>query len=265
MPAIADRKRSAFAEHPDYRVDFEPCAKRVRVLFGGETVADTTRVRLMRETGHVPVYYFPKADLRMDLLESSQHRTFCPFKGYSSYWHLAVGARKAENAAWSYAEPFDEVAGIKDYLAFYWDRMDAWYEEDEEVLVHARDPHVRIDLLESHRPLEVVVGGEVVAATRRALFLFETGLPVRYYIPPEDVRRDLLRPSETETACPYKGTASHVSLQAGDRHHVDIAWTYRRPLADVARVKDMICFYNERVDAIVLDGETLPKPNTKWS
>lgn len=265
MSNVDSRKRSAFADNPGYRIDFEPCAKRVRVLFNCRTLADTTRVRLLRETKHVPVYYFPKADVRLDLLRPSDHRTFCPFKGDASYWHVVDGGRTAENAVWSYPEPFEEVASIKDYLAFTWGQMDAWYEEDEEVFVHARDPHVRIDVLRSNRPLEVVLGGEVVASTTSARLLFETGLPVRYYIPAEDVRRDLLSPSESQSACPYKGTAGYFSAKVDGRSYDDIVWTYPDPLPEVAPIRDLLCFFNEKVDAIRLDGEELPKPQTKWS
>ena len=143
--------------------------------------------------------------------------------------------------------------------------MDAWYEEDEEVFVHARDPHVRIDVLRSNRPLEVVLGGEVIASTTRACFLFETGLPTRYYIPPEDVRQDLLSPSETESACPYKGTAGYFSAKVGGQSYEDIVWTYPDPLPEVAGIKGMLSFFNEKVGAIRLDGQELSKPQTKWS
>jgi uncharacterized protein (DUF427 family) len=260
MPEAVTKNRSAFDRHPGYRVDFEPCAKRVRTVFNGETLAETTRVQLLRETGHVPVYYFPREDLRLDLLAASDHRTFCPFKGEASYWHVRAGGRRAENAVWSYEAPFAEVAEIKDYMAVYWDPMDAWYEEDEEVFVHARDPHVRIDVLASHRPLEVVLGGETVARTTAAQVLFETGLPVRYYIPREDVRLDLLTPSDRRTACPYKGTAGYYTAEVGGRVHEDIAWFYPEPLPEVGRIKDLFCFYAEKVDAMILDGQELPKP-----
>jgi uncharacterized protein (DUF427 family) len=232
----------------------------VRTVFNGETLADSTRVRLLRETGHVPVYYFPREDLRLDLLTASDHRTFCPFKGEASYWHVTVGECRVGNAVWSYEAPFDEVAQIKDHMAIYWDKADAWYEEDEEVLVHARDSHVRIDVLASRRPLEVVLGGEIVAKTTAARFLFETGLPVRHYIPREDVRMELLKPSDRRTACPYKGTAGYYTAEVGAAVHEDIVWFYPEPLPEVARIKDLLCFYSEKVDAVILDGRELPKP-----
>lgn len=265
MSQVAAKKRSAFADHPGYRVEFEPCAKRVRVDFAGETLADSTRVRLMRETAHVPVYYFPRDDLRMDLLQPSDHKTFCPFKGEASYWHLAADGKWVENAVWSYEAPFEEVAAIKDTMAFYWNKVDAWYEEDEQVFVHARDPQVRIDVLESSRPLKVVLGGETLAETARARFLFETGLPVRYYIPRENLRMELLESSDSESACPYKGTAHYYSARIGGQLFEDVAWFYPDPLPEVAPIKDLICLYNEKVDATFLDGKELPKPKAKGS
>ena len=178
---------------------FEDSPRRVRVMFGGETVADSKRAKLLHETGHLPVYYFPQEEVRMDLLEESDHTTHCPFKGDASYWSVRVGNRVSENAVWSYPEPIDSAPPLAGYLAFYWDKMDAWYEEEEEVFVHPRDPYHRVDILDSSRHVRVSVNGEVVAETERPKILFETGLPPRYYIPPEDVREDVLLESETST------------------------------------------------------------------
>ncbi len=253
------------ARRPDHVVTFEPSPKRVRVRFNGETLADTTRALLVRETGRVPVYYFPQEDVATGFLERSARRTRCPYKGEAAYWTVAVGDRRAEDAVWSYETPCEDVAGLAGHMAFYWDRMDAWFEEDEEVFVHARDPYVRIDILASSRPVRVVLGGRAVAESRRALFLFETGLPTRYYLPPGDVESDLLRPSSTRTACPYKGTARYWSMEVGGRLFQDIIWSYPNPVPESARIEGYLCFFNERVDAILVDGVEVPKPRTKWS
>ncbi len=264
--AIASRASGpGYAAHPGYSIETEPCPKRIRVAFAGETIADSTAVLLLRETKHIPVYYFPRADVRLDLLERTAHSTHCPFKEDASYWTVRVGARRAENAVWSYETPYSEVAQIKDYMAFYWDKMDHWYEEDEEVFVHARDPRVRIDILESSRPVQVILAGEAVAESKRGRFLFETGLPTRYYLPAEDVRMDLLEPSDSATACPYKGRARYWSARIGGRLFEDIVWSYPDPVPEAAKIKDLLCFYNERVEAIRVDGREVPKPRTKWS
>jgi uncharacterized protein (DUF427 family) len=163
----------------------------------------------------------------------------------------------AENAAWSYRAPFPHLAAIKDYIAFYWHKMDGWMEEAEEAGVHARDPHVRIDVLQSERHVEIVVGGRKVADTARPLLLFETGLPARYYIPPADVREDMLSQTGGRTSCPYKGDASYWMVVHDGGYVEDAVWAYRDPLPEVARIKDHYSFYPEKVDAVIVDGETV--------
>lgn len=263
MPS--ETRASGFKTNPDYRIAFEPSPRRVRVRFNGAFVADSTNAHLLFETRHLPVYYFPREDVRMDLLRASDHHTFCPYKGTASYWTIDVGGRSAENAAWAYPEPFAEVAAIGDFVAFYWERVDHWYEEDEEIFVHPRDPYKRVDVVNSSRPVQIVLGGQTVAETRRARFLFETRLPTRYYIPPEDVRMDLLIPSAKTTACPYKGKARYWSARIGERVFEDIAWSYPEPIAECPKIKGLLCFFNERVDEIRLDGAALPRPLTPWS
>ena len=200
MATVIERRESGFKTNPDYKVLLEPSPRRVRVKFNGETIADSTEARLLFETRHLPVYYFPRGDVRLDLMTPTDHHTFCPYKGSASYWTIRVGDKVSENAVWGYPDPYDEVAAIQDFVAFYWNRVDGWYEEDEEIFVHPRDPYKRVDVIASSRHVQVVVGGETVADTRRARFLFETRLPTRYYIPPEDVRMDLLVPSDKATA-----------------------------------------------------------------
>ena len=259
------QRESGYAKNPDHKLSFEPSPRRVRVVFASETIADSTDMRLLHEPRHLPVYYFPRADVRMDLLQPTDNATHCPWKGDASYWSVRVGDRVAENAAWSYEDPYPEVANIKDYVSFYWGRMDRWYEEDEEIFVHARDPYKRVDVVDSERPVEVVLGGETVAQTTRARFLFETNLPTRYYIPLEDVRTDLLERSDTQTRCPYKGIASYHSVRAGGVLHEDVAWFYPDPIAECPRIKGLVCFFNENVDEIRVDGAPVPKVKTKWS
>ena len=265
MTAAALPRESGFKTNPDYKITFEASPRRVRVAFNGETIADSTNAHLLFETRHLPVYYFPRADVRMDLLTPTDHHTFCPYKAQASYWTIKAGDRVAENAVWGYPEPYEEVAAIKDYVAFYWDRVDHWYEEDEEIFVHPRDPYKRVDVVQSSRPVEVVLGGAVVAETRRARFLFETRLPTRYYIPLEDVRMELLVPSAKKTRCPYKGEARYWSAKLGDRLFEDIVWSYPEPIAECPKIKGYLSFYNEQVDEIRVDGKAVPRPVTPWS
>ena len=256
------RASGGYAERPDYDVHFEPCPRRLRVVFGGATIADSTRACYLFETDHVPVYYFPRADVRMDLLSRTAERTHCPYKGDAVYFSVTAGGRTAQNAVWSYETPFPEVAGIKDYLAFFWDRVDHWYEEDDEVFVHARDPYKRIDVRASSRPVEIVMGGEVVARSTGARFLFETGLPTRTYMPAADVRMDLLTPSDKVTKCPYKGTARYWHANAGGGRYDDIVWSYPEPIDECPRIKGLLAFFDEHVDEVRVDGRVMPRPQS---
>lgn len=254
-----------YARHPGYRIDFEASLRLVRVVFGGEEIARSEAARLMRETAHTPVYYFPQADVRMDLMNPTDHSTHCPFKGDASYWTIEVGDRIAENAVWSYRDPYDEAAGIKDYVAFYWNQMDAWFEEAEEIFVHPRDPYKRIDALPSTRKVEVVVAGVTVASSTDAYFLFETGLPTRYYLPRDAISGAELIASDTHTQCPYKGIASYYRVKVGDRVFDDLVWYYPEPIPECPKIKGRLCFFNEHVDGITVDGKLVPKVETPWS
>lgn len=249
----------------DHRLEFEPTPRWVRVMFGGETIADSKHVMLMRETGHPPVYYFPQEDVRMDLLVGTDRRTHCPYKGDASYWSVNVGDRVAENAVWSYLDPLPHSPEIKGYMAFYWRKMDAWYEEEEEVFVHPRDPYKRVDVMPSSRHVRVILGGVMVAESHRPWLLFETGLPTRYYFPKEDVRMELFEPSESHTRCPYKGVADYWSAKIGEHVFKDIVWSYPDPIPECPKIKGLLSFFNEKVDAIYVDGELMPKPKTPWS
>lgn len=241
-------------ESPAHRLVFHDFPRRVRALFGGEVVLDTGRAKLLHETGIPPILYIPAADVRDELIAATDHHTRCPFKGIASYWSVCAGGRTAENAAWAYPDPLDEAAWLRGYLAFYWDRMDAWFDEDEEVHGHIRDPFHRVDVRRSSRHVRVLAGGELLAETREPMLLSETGLPNRYYIAPKDVRSELLQPSATHTHCPYKGTASYRTVQLGDRRILDAAWLYPQPLEDALKVRDRLCFAGREIETIV-DGE----------
>ena len=250
---------------PGYKVVIESSPRRLRAVFNGETVADSSAMKMMHETQHLPVYYFPVDDVRRDLLEKTDHTTHCPHKGDASYWNIRAGDKIAENAMWSYENPIDSVPDLKGLVAFYWGKMDHWFEEDEEIFVHARDPYKRIDTVPSSRHIQVKLGGEIVADTRRANFLFETGMPTRYYIPREDVRTKLLTPSTLKTACPYKGTAQYYSATVAGKFFENIVWTYPEPVPECPKIKNLLCFFNEKVDWITVDGDEIPKQKTNWS
>lgn len=235
--------------------------KRIRVFFSGVPVVDSTNAYLLREGG-IPIYYFPKADVRMDLLTPTSTIKSSPLRGDASYSSLTIDGRTAEDAVWTYKEPVSTADFLRGYVAFDWPTMDAWFEEREEVFVHARDPFKRIDTVKTDRLIRVVVSGQTVAETTESVMLLEPGHPIRYYLPMDDVRLDLLRPTATETRCPYKGTADYHSVEVDGQTLVDVAWMYRYPTPEVSRAAGMLCFFNERVDAIYVSGTELPKPAT---
>jgi uncharacterized protein (DUF427 family) len=241
----------------------EPSPRWVRVKFGDEIVADSKRVLLFRQYGpsRLPTYYFPREDVRMDVLEPAAHDHHL---GETTYWTIKVGDRVAENAAWTHLDPAPDLTALKGYITFEWNKMDVWYEEEEEVFIHARDPHKRVDVLASSRHVRVVIAEETVAETRRPYLLFETSLPTRYYIPRADVRMDVLEPTSMTTRCPYKGIASYWSVKSGDHVAKNVVWSYPEPISECPKIKGLLCFFNERVDVYV-DGELQARPQTPWS
>jgi uncharacterized protein (DUF427 family) len=238
----------------------EPCSKRVRVVVGGETIADSRRVMMLQESGHQPIYYFPPEDVRSDVLSPSDRHTRCPRKGQASYWDIHVGDRVVEAGGWYYPTVIDGAPpALAGMIAFYWNRMDQWIEEDEEVFAHPRDPYHRVDIVQSNRHVKVSLDGIVLADSVRPVALFETGLPARWYLPREDVLVDL-EDSDTTSRCPYKGIASYHSVPGGK----DIVWCYRDPIPEASRIRGLVCFFNERVD-LELDGELQERPESPWS
>ena len=119
-----------FATRPDYRVDLLPESRRVKVVFGGVTIAESTAALRCEETGHGPVHYLPQKDVRLDLFRPTEHHTRCPYKGEASYWTIALpgsenSGRRSENAVWAYPSPYDEAIGLAGHYAFYPNRVDS--------------------------------------------------------------------------------------------------------------------------------------------
>ncbi|MGE5215508.1 MAG: DUF427 domain-containing protein [Chloroflexota bacterium] len=239
--------------------------RHVRVFFGGETIGDSKRAKLLRESDALPAYYFPKEDVRTDLFLPSAHKTQCPLKGEAAYWSIRSGGLSAENAVWTYPSPLPAAGAIKDHFAFDWPMMDKWMEENEELFKHARDPFKRVDALPSQRHVRVVIDGHIVAETRRPHLVFETNHPVRYYIPQEDVRIDMLTPSATISRCPYKGAASYWSVWIGGETFKDLVWGYMNPIPEIPKIRGLLCFWHERGCDIYVEGELVPAPQTKWA
>ncbi|MCI0543678.1 MAG: DUF427 domain-containing protein [Actinobacteria bacterium] len=242
------------------RVRVEPSAKRVRVMLGGEVVADSTDMLMVWEAPYYPTYYFPEADVRTDLLVETGDTRRSPSRGDAVLYAVKAGGREGS----AYRHQGGSVPEIADRYAFVWATMDHWFEEDEEVYVHARDPYTRVDILRSGRRVRVEIDGVTVADSTNTSFLFETGLPTRYYFPKTDVRFDLLTPTSTVTACPYKGTARYWTATVEAQSHPDVVWGYDFPLPESQKIAGLVAFYNEKVD-IYVDEVPQPRPKTKFS
>ena len=214
-------------------VRIEPSSKRVRAVVDGRCVADSTSPLLVWERPYYPTYYLPSEDVDLAALGPESLRT------------------RSE-------------AELTGHVSVRWSAADHWFEEDEEVFVHPRDPYKRVDILPSSRHVVVEVGGTVVADSRRPTMLFETSLPRRHYLPLLDVRMDLLEPSPTRTSCPYKGEAGYWHVRVGDTVHEDLAWTYPSPVRESAPIAGLVCFYDEKVD-VTVDGERAARPETPFS
>ncbi len=224
-----------------------PFPRRVRAEFGGRTVADSDRGALLHETGLLPVLYVPMADIEQKFLVESSHTTHCPFKGDATYFDLVVGDRTSTNAVWTYSTPNPEASWLQGLAAIYWRAADAWFDEEEQVHGHLRDPFHRVDARRSTMLVRISYGDQALALTGAAMVLSETGLPNRYYIPFTDVQRDLLVPSRTRTYCPYKGAAAYWSLRTGDTEIADVGWSMPEPLKDGRDVHDHICFVHDEL------------------
>jgi uncharacterized protein (DUF427 family) len=254
---------TATRAHPTARgrIRLEPGAKRVRAFLGGEVVADTARAMLVWEVPYYPTYYFPVDDVRADLRPDGG-TLHSPSRGDGRTFTVRAGGREAPGAALRYED--SPIAELRDLVRLDWHAMDAWFEEDEEVFTHPRDPYTRVDILASSRHVRVEVDGETVAESSSPRLLFETGRPVRYYLPKTHVRLDLLIPTETVTHCPYKGRAEWWSVRTPNAVREDLAWSYRTPLPESQKIAGLVAFYNEKVD-IYVDGARQERPRTKFS
>jgi uncharacterized protein (DUF427 family) len=230
------------------RVRIEPTAKRVRAYLGGRVAADSARALLVWEVPYYPVYYLPRADVVAELTANGRTKP-SPSRGEGVLYDIGGVA----DAALAY--PGSPIEELRDHVRLEWEAMDAWFEEDEEVYVHPRDPYTRVDVLPSSRHVRVEVDGVTVADSTHARILFETGLPPRHYLPKTDVRLDLLTPTDTVTRCPYKGTAEYWTVNG----RPDLAWSYRTPLEESRRITGLIAFYDEKVD-VYIDGVLRDRP-----
>ncbi|KZP22839.1 DUF427-domain-containing protein [Athelia psychrophila] len=238
----------------------EPARPRIRVHFGGKFVIDTSQAKLVWEHPYFPYYYFPAEDLSTSYLRPAEGLPITD--GEKATFDLVVGDRVAKAAVTKF------VSGdVKDLVKIEWSAADAWFEEEEQIWNHPKDPYKRVDVRQSSKHIVVKVDDVEVANTHQPRLLFETGLRTRTYIPKTDCRLDLLQPSQLTTECPYKassllstGVANYYSIHLpnGDELAKDAVWWYRSPLPECAVIQGYAAFYDEKVDVWV-DGVKQPK------
>ncbi|WP_159619239.1 DUF427 domain-containing protein [Arthrobacter zhaoguopingii] len=263
---------------------YEPTAKRIRGMLDGQTLFDSRKALLVWEPRRVlPTYAVPVADVACELVpeaaapaasrteavvELPDVATSAPVLSPTVPFRIHAGAGVALKARMPgssvAAEAFrPDDADLRDYVVFSFDSLDAWLEEDEEIIGHPRDPYWRVDRRRSSQEVELRLDGHTLASTNRPLLVFETMLPVRYYFPADAVRVPLV-PSDTRSICPYKGRARYWNVELPEQTYPDFAWTYAEPFIETADLHGLVCFFEERAD-LLLDGVPQPRRRTPWS
>ena len=238
----------------------EPVPRRVRGFLGGRKVLDTTSALYVWESPKYPQFHIPLADVEPGLLVDEGEDDERPV-GPARRHGVRAGDEVRPAAAWLHGGD-GELAGT---VRLLWEALDAWYEEDEQVFVHPRNPYSRVDALRSSRAVRVELDGTVLAESPATVMVFETGLPTRYYFDRSAVAFEHLVPADTVTACPYKGvTSAYWSARAGAELLRDVAWSYDFPTRQLLPIAGLVAFFNELVD-VVVDGVRLERPETPFS
>jgi uncharacterized protein (DUF427 family) len=239
----------------------EPVPRRIRAMLAGEVVLDTTRALYVWEWPNYPQYYIPIGDVNPDHLVDEQYSQHLK-RGSAQRYGLRVGEISRPKAARVYTDA--TVEGLTGTARFEWAALDSWFEEDEEVFVHPRNPYTRVDALRSTRHVRIELGGAVLAESHSPVMVFETGLPTRYYFNRTEVNFEHLVATDTVTSCPYKGmTSAYWSVRVGNELHADLAWAYDFPTRQLIPIAGLLAFYNEKVD-VVVNGEYLSRPKTHF-
>ena len=234
---------------------WEPFPKRLRVVAKGETVADSRNVVALHETGQMMRLCVPWSDVRRELLtpgpDSSDGRP-----GPARCWSLGTAKGIVEKAAQSFETPPPAAALLKDHVSFDLEKMDAWYLEDDLGYAHPRDPYHCFDVHRASRRVVVRAGDTLLAETSHPAMLFETSLAPRFYLPPDAVRLEFLKKSETVSQCPYKGDGQHWHVVVAGYRMTDAAWSLTTPMGDALAIPRWFSFYPEKL-AVEVDGERL--------
>jgi uncharacterized protein (DUF427 family) len=258
----SDAAKPAFPQTLSATDHVEPVPRRIRAELAGRTVLDTTRAIYLWEWPFYPQYLIPADDVNPEALvdEATAHQLR---RGTVASVGLRVGETHRPAAGRRYDQSqIDQLVGK---VRFDWDALDAWFEEDEQVFVHPRNPYVRVDALRSSRRVRVEKDGVLLAESDATVMVFETALPTRYYFDRSAVDFSHLIASNTITACPYKGrTTAYWSVRAGESTHADLAWSYDFPTAGLLPIAGLVAFYDEKVD-VLIDGVAQPRPRTHFS
>ncbi|WP_026911059.1 DUF427 domain-containing protein [Patulibacter minatonensis] len=239
----------------------EPVPRRIRATLAGRTVLDTIRAQYLWEWPFYPQFQIPMEDIDPDVLVDEEHEHRVK-RGTVARYGLRVGDEHRPGAVRRYLE--STVPGIAGTARLHWDALDAWFEEDEQVFVHPRNPYVRVDALRSTRHVRVELDGVLLAESTAPVLVFETGLPTRYYLDRSAVDLSRLVPTDTVTPCPYKGrTSSWWSVDTGSEVHRDLAWSYDFPTRQLLPISGLIAFYDEQVD-VTVDGVAQERPVTHF-
>jgi uncharacterized protein (DUF427 family) len=240
----------------------EPAPRRVRAVLGGQTVLDTTHAVYLWEIPPYPQYYVPIGDIDAAAVVDENHVSKL---SHGTARRIGLQVKGITKPAAGRVYTGDAIPGLAGMARLEWDALDAWFEEDEEIFVHPRNPYARVDALRSTRRVRVELDGVVLAESASPVILFETGLPPRYYLNRTEVDFTVLRASDTVSSCPYKGrTTGYWSVEDGGTLHPDLAWAYDFPTHSLSAIAGLVCFYNEKVD-IYLDGVLLDRPETPFS
>lgn len=239
----------------------QPAPRRVRGYFAGRLVFDTTAAAYVWEWPNYPQYYIPIDDVDDDVLVDEMYEKHQSLGTYMRYGFKA-GDREVPAAAKMYTD--DSLDGLAGMVRFQWDALDSWFEEDEQIFVHPRNPYTRVDAVRSTRTVRVELDGVVLAESSSPVMVYETGLPTRYYLNRTDVNFEHLVHTDTVSECPYKGTTGdYWSVQSGGELHPDLAWSYVFPTRQLLPITGMVAFYNEKVDTFI-DGVELPRAVTHF-
>ena len=237
---------------PERLLYAEPLRRRMRVLFGGNWIADSENVVLLHEPGRYPVAYFPLTDIVSGVLEPSDHTTSHRDLGPTAWYSVHAGEQNTPRAAWQHTDLPLHAADLKERVAFAWRPMDGFYEEDDRIVGHAADIYHRIDIRQTSRHLVVRQDDRVVADSTRSLALYESGFAPRWYVPRADVDETALVPVEVQTFCPYKGLCSYYDI--GDAHQA--VWSYEHAFEEVRRISNLLSFEPDKI-VVELDGRRL--------